>query len=88
MCNRSMFVHIECYFIWEVNKVTVSIPAFDLFPHPRITPFCIFSLTYSCTCLELFPKGQSMQVHDLAKNEWILFTARKWMQSTHRNSGL
>jgi hypothetical protein len=70
------------------NKVTVSIPAFDLFPHPRITPFCIFSLTYSCTCLELFPRGQSMQVHDLAKNEWILFTARKWMQSTHGNSGL
>jgi hypothetical protein len=29
-----------------------------------------------------------MQVHDLAKNEWILFTARKWMQSTHKNSGL
>jgi hypothetical protein len=69
-------------------KVTVSIPAFDLFLHPRITPFCIFSLTYSCTCLELFPRGQSMQVHDLAKNEWILFTAQKWMQSTHGNSGL
>jgi hypothetical protein len=51
------------------TKVTVSIPAFDLFPHPRITPFCIFSLTYSCTCLELFPRAQSMQVHDLAKNE-------------------
>jgi hypothetical protein len=68
------------------TKVTVSIPAFDLFPHPRITPFCIFSLTYSCTCLELFPRRQSMQVHDLAKNEWILFTARKWMQSTPGNS--
>jgi hypothetical protein len=70
------------------HKVTVSIPAIDLFPHPRITPFCIFSLTYSCTCLELFPKGQSIQVHDLAKNEWILFTVWKWMQSTHGNSGL
>jgi hypothetical protein len=22
-----------------------------------------------------------MQVHDLAKNEWILFTERKWLQS-------
>jgi hypothetical protein len=70
------------------TKVIVSIPAFDLFPHPRITPFCIFTLTYSCTSLELFPRGQSMQVHDLAKNEWILFTARKWMQSTHGNSDL
>jgi hypothetical protein len=29
-----------------------------------------------------------MQVYDLAKNEWILFTAWKWMQSTHGNSGL
>jgi hypothetical protein len=29
-----------------------------------------------------------MQVHDLVKNEWILVTARKWMQSTHENSGL
>jgi hypothetical protein len=38
--------------------------------------------------LELFPMGQSMQVHDLAKNEWILFIAWKWMQSTHGNSGL
>jgi hypothetical protein len=24
----------------------------------------------------------------LAKNEWILFTVRKWMQSTHGNSDL
>jgi hypothetical protein len=70
------------------HKVTVSIPTFDLFSHPRITPFCIFSLSYLCTCLELFPRRQSMQVHDLAKNEWILFTARKWMQSTHGNSSL
>jgi hypothetical protein len=70
------------------TKVTVSILALDLFPYPRITPVCIFSLTYSCTCLELFPRGQSIQVHDLAKNEWILLTTRKWMQSTHGNSGL
>jgi hypothetical protein len=69
-------------------KVTVSISTFDLFPHPRITPFCIFSLTYSCTCLELLPRRQSMEVHDLAKNEWILFTARKWMQFTNGNSDL
>jgi hypothetical protein len=27
----------------EITKVTESIPAFELFPHPRITPFCIFS---------------------------------------------
>jgi hypothetical protein len=82
-------VEILLYLIFQSSyKVTVSIPAFDLFPHPRITPFCIFSLTYSCTWLELFSRGQSMQVHDLAKNEWILFTARKWMQSTYGNSGL
>jgi hypothetical protein len=74
--------------IWIPIKVTISIPAFDLFLHPRITPFCIFSLTYSCTCLELFPKGQSMQVHDLAKDEWLLFTTRKWVESTHGNSDL
>jgi hypothetical protein len=60
---------------WNCGKVTVSIPALDLFPHPKIIPVCIFSLTYSCTCLELFPRGQSIQVHDLVKNEWILFTA-------------
>jgi hypothetical protein len=24
-----------------------------------------------------------MQVHDLAKNEWLLFTKRKWVESTH-----
>jgi hypothetical protein len=82
-----MFIYNISMFI-KNSKVTVSIPALDLFPHPRITPFCIFSLTYSCTCLELFPRRQSIQVHDLAKNEWILFTARKWMQSTHGNSGL
>jgi hypothetical protein len=29
-----------------------------------------------------------MQVHDLAKNEWLLFTKRKWMESTHGNSDL
>jgi hypothetical protein len=45
---------------WVAHKVAVSIPALDLFLHPRITPFCIFSLTYSCTCLELFPRGQCM----------------------------
>jgi hypothetical protein len=37
-------------------KVIVSIPTFDLFLHPRIIPFCIFSLTYSYTCLE-FSRG-------------------------------
>jgi hypothetical protein len=29
-----------------------------------------------------------MQVHDLAENEWLLFTTRKWVESTHRNSEL
>jgi hypothetical protein len=86
--NSSSLILTNLELKFEVCKVTVSIPALDLFPHPRITPFCIFSLTYSCTCLELFPRGQSIQVHDLAKNKWILFIARKWMQSTHGNSGL
>jgi hypothetical protein len=65
------------YFGHPCTMVTIAVPTCGK-----------FSLTYSCTCLELFPRGQSMQVHDLAKNEWILFTARKWMQSTHGNSGL
>jgi hypothetical protein len=38
-------------------KVTISIPAFDLFPHTMITPICTFQLTYFCTHLELFPRG-------------------------------
>jgi hypothetical protein len=29
-----------------------------------------------------------MQMHDLAKCDWSLFTAQKWMQSIHGNSGL
>jgi hypothetical protein len=29
-----------------------------------------------------------MQVHDLAKDEWLLFTERKWVGSTHGNSDL
>jgi hypothetical protein len=29
-----------------------------------------------------------MQMHDLAKCDWSLFTARKWMQSTNANSDL
>jgi hypothetical protein len=29
-----------------------------------------------------------MEVHDLAKNEWSLFTEQKWVEFTHRNSGL
>jgi hypothetical protein len=36
----------------------------------------------------VIPRRQSMQMHDLAKNEWILFTAWKWMQSTHGKSDL
>jgi hypothetical protein len=69
--------------IYDIQaKVTVSIPVFDLFPHPRITPFCIFFLTYSCACLE------SMQVHDLAKDEWLPFTTWRWVKSTHGSSDL
>jgi hypothetical protein len=52
-----------------VAKVIVSIPVFDLFPHSSITPKCRFHLTYSCTCLDLFSREQSMQVHGLAKDE-------------------
>jgi hypothetical protein len=37
---------------------------------------------------ELFPRGQSMQVHDLAKDEWSLFIEQKWVESTHANSDL
>jgi hypothetical protein len=29
-----------------------------------------------------------MQVHDLAKDEWLQFSERKWVESTHRNSDL
>jgi hypothetical protein len=47
-----------------------------------------FFLTYLCTCLFLFPRVQSMQMHDLAKCDWSLFIAWKWMQSTNANSNL
>jgi hypothetical protein len=30
----------------SMYKVIVSIPAFDLFPHPIITSICTFQLTY------------------------------------------
>jgi hypothetical protein len=29
-----------------------------------------------------------MQVHDLTKDEWLLFTEWKWVGSTHGNSDL
>jgi hypothetical protein len=29
-----------------------------------------------------------MQVHDLAKDEWSLFTKQKWVESTHENNDL
>jgi hypothetical protein len=29
-----------------------------------------------------------MQVYDLAKDEWLVFTKRKWAESTHGNSDL
>jgi hypothetical protein len=61
---------------------------FDLFSHSKITSECTFHLTYYYTCLELFPRGQSMQVNDLAKDEWPLFTERNWVESTHGNSDL
>ena len=74
-------------FVMIESKVIIFITTFDLFPHPRITRFCIFSLIFSCIYLELFLRGQSMQVHDLAKDEWLLFT-QKWVESAHGNSDL
>jgi hypothetical protein len=53
-----------------------------------IIPKNRFHLTYSCTYLELFLRGQSIQVHDLSKDEWLLFTERKWVESTHGSSDL
>jgi hypothetical protein len=47
---------IEAYRTIGNTKVTVSIPAFDLFPHPRITPFCIFSHLFM-HMLGTIPKG-------------------------------
>ena len=70
------------------TDIVAKIPMFDLFPHSRITPKCRFHLTYSYICLELFLRGQSMQMHGLAKDEWLLFTEWKWMKSTKRNSDL
>ena len=64
-----------------MNTPTVSIPVFDLIPNSRITPQYSFHLTYLCIFLELFPRGQSMQVHDLAKDEWSLITKWKWVES-------
>jgi hypothetical protein len=29
-----------------------------------------------------------MQVHDLAKEQWLLFTEQKWVGSIHENSDL
>jgi hypothetical protein len=29
-----------------------------------------------------------MQVHDMIKDEWLLFTERKWMESSNGNSDL
>jgi hypothetical protein len=66
-------------FFSSFTKVTKSIPVFDLFLHSWIAPKCKFHLTYPCTCLELFPRGQSMQEHDLAKYEWSLFIEWKWV---------
>jgi hypothetical protein len=62
-------------------KVDASIPVPNPYQYPTITPISN-SLTYLYTCLFLFPREQSMQVHDLAKDEWLLFTERKWVGST------
>jgi hypothetical protein len=53
----------------DPTKVIVSIPVFDLLIHARITSECRFHLIYSYTYLDLFLRGQSMQVHDLTKYE-------------------
>jgi hypothetical protein len=76
---------LECFFVKHshgplgVNEVTVSISMFDLFLCFRITPKCRFHLTCFCTCLKLFLREQWMQVHDMAKYEWSLFTRYKWV---------
>jgi hypothetical protein len=77
---------ISSYYVSMFNKVktsdtkiVVSISAFDLFSCPmRTHVFCKFYLTYSCICLELFLRVQSMKVHDLANYVWSLFTKEKW----------
>jgi hypothetical protein len=74
--------------VGSFDKVTVSICVSDLFLHSMITSQCTFPLIYSCTCLALFPRGQWMQVHDSAKYDWLLFTQRKWVESTYANNDL
>jgi hypothetical protein len=76
VCSPIAIVYISSYYFINMIHATdkmfillmldVFISMFDLFLHSRITPKCGFHLTYSCTCL-------SMQVHDLAKDEWLLF---------------
>jgi hypothetical protein len=38
--------------------------------------------------LKLFPRVESMKVHDLARYVWSLFNEWKWVESTNKNSGL
>ena len=64
-------------FYQRLYKVVVSICVSDLLPCPMIASFCIFWFTYSCTCLEIFLRVQSMKVYDLAKYKWFLFIKRK-----------
>ena len=44
-----------------LSKVVVSIFGFDIFLCPMRTQVCIFYLSYSCICLELFPQGRNQQ---------------------------
>ena len=53
-------------------EVVVSICMFNIFMCPLNILLYRFYLIYSCTCLELFLKVQSMKVQNLAKYEWLL----------------
>jgi hypothetical protein len=67
-CCRTDCVSFRCSYLSPMS---------NLFSSPTIIPISDFFLIYSCTCLELFPKVQSMKMHDLAKCDWSLFIKRK-----------
>jgi hypothetical protein len=73
--------------LWNVHfakpggrYIVIFICVSDQHPYPTVIPFCKSCLTYSYTCLELFPKKcKSLKVHDFANYEWSLFSERKWV---------
>ena len=68
--------------MWHKNhpptKETVPIPEFDLFPSFRITRKSKFYLTYFYTYLELFLRGQSMQVTWLKMSGYYSLNGNGW----------